>query len=86
MVNETMPGKAKRFSKTSSGLGVGKLDRECLMGSGVNTKLSYSCWKPHAVPLHLLGLSRICEGCVEMVIPSAPRTTVCGPEKGSLRG
>lgn len=48
-----MPAKAKRLCKTSSRLGEGKLDREGLMDNGVDTKLSYSCWKPHAVLLPL---------------------------------
>lgn len=47
-----MVGQAKRFSRTSYRFGEGKLDRECLMYNGVDKKLSYSCWKPHAVLLY----------------------------------
>lgn len=43
-----VPGRAKGSAKTSFRLGAGRLDGEGLVGSGVNTQLRYSHWKPRA--------------------------------------
>lgn len=55
-----IPGKEKGSAKTSSKLGERRLNRDGLMGNGVNTKQSYFCWKPQAWLPYYPGLSRMC--------------------------